>query len=384
VKILLVLTYYHPHISGLTLYAEHLAEGLAARGHEVTVLASQHLDDLPREEVRNGVRVIRVPVAFRVSKGPVMPAFPTTVWRLAGEHDLVNVHLPQFEAGMAAILSRARGRTVVLTYHCDLNLPPGAFNRVVDQVVFGMNYLGGAFANRIVAYTRDYARHSRFLTRFPHKIEVIAPPVVQPSVPADRRDALRHRLGLDRACLVGSATRVATEKGIEYLLEAIPFMERAIPNVHLLHVGENQRVIGEEQYLQRLQPLVERYRERATFLGVMPAEQMGEFFSSIDVLVVSSINSTESFGLVQVEAMLCGTPVVATDLPGVRAPAQMTGMGEVVPIRDSRAIAEAVVRVLHNRERYVRPREEIAAIFDLDRTLEAYEQLFQREIRGHA
>ena len=65
------------------------------------------------------------------------------------------------------------------------------------------------------------------------------------------------------------------------------FMERELPNVHVLHVGENRNVIGEEQYLRRLEPLVEKYRDRATFFGVMPAGRMGEFFSSIDVLVVS-------------------------------------------------------------------------------------------------
>lgn len=383
-KILVVLTYYHPHISGFTLYAEHLAEGLAARGHQVTVLASRHRDDLPRDEVRNGVRVVRVPVAFRVSKGPIMPTFPSTLWRLAGEHDAVNIHLPQFEAGLASVLSRVRGRPVILTYHCDLNLPMGAFNRVVDQVVFAMNYLGGVFANQIAAYTRDYAQHSRFLTKFPSKIVVIPPPVIQPQVPDEQRNSLRRRLGLEHACLVGSATRVATEKGIEYLLDAIPYIEREIPNVHLLHVGENRNVIGEEEYLRKLAPLVERYREQATFLGVMPAEHMGEFFSSIDVLVVSSVNSTESFGLVQVEAMLCGTPVVATNLPGVRATIQMTGMGEVVPIRDSRAIAHAVVRILRNRDRYVRPRAEIADRFDLDRTLDEYERLFQQDVGRRA
>lgn len=381
-KVLIVLTYYHPHISGFTLYAEHLAEGLAARGHEVTVLASQHRADLPLEEVRSGVRVIRVPVAFRVSKGPIMPTFPSTLWALAGRHDVVNIHLPQFEAGIASVLSRMRRRPVILTYHCDLNLPPGLFNRVIDQVVFGMNWVGGLFANRIVAYTRDYADHSRFLTSFPRKIEIIRPPVVLPPVPETERDSLRRLLGLEDRCIVGSATRVATEKGIEYLLNAIPPMERDISNVHVLHAGENQNVIGEEDYLRRLAPLIEQYRDRVTFLGVLPADRMGEFFSSIDVLVVSSVNSTESFGLVQVEAMLCGTPVVATNLPGVRSTIQLTGMGEVVPIRDSAAIAGAVTRILQNRERYVRPRRDIAGMFDLDRTLASYEDLFEREIAG--
>jgi glycosyltransferase involved in cell wall biosynthesis len=382
VKILIVLTYYHPHISGFTLYAQHLAEGLAARGHQVTVLASQHQPELAREEHLNGVRVVRVPVAFRVSKGPIMPLFPVTLWKLAREHDVVNIHLPQFEAGIASPLARLAGRPVTLTYHCDLNMPPGPFNRVIDEVVFAMNYVGGFFANRIVAYTADYAAHSRFLTKFPRKILVIPPPVVIPPVAPEERDSLRRRLGLEGRCIVGSATRVATEKGIEYLLQAIPLIERDVPNIYLLHAGENKNVIGEEEYLRRIEPLVESFKSQATFLGVLPPDKMSEFFSSIDVLVVSSVNSTESFGLVQVEAMLCGTPVVATNLPGVRATVQMTGMGEIVPTRDSPALADAVVRIIRNRETYVRPRDEVAAMFDLTRTLESYEELFREEMAG--
>jgi glycosyltransferase involved in cell wall biosynthesis len=103
---------------------------------------------------------------------------------------------------------------------------------------------------------------------------------------------------------------------------------------------------------------------------------MGDFFGACDVLTVPSINSTETFGLVQVEAMLSGCPVVATNLPGVREPIRMTGMGEVVPIKDARALADGIVKVLQNREKYVRPREQVAEMFAIERTVSAYEKLF--------
>ena len=74
-KILLSVTYYRPHVSGLTIYVERLAEALVKRGHTVTVLTSHYEHDLPREELTDGVRVVRVPVAFRLSKGVIMPSF---------------------------------------------------------------------------------------------------------------------------------------------------------------------------------------------------------------------------------------------------------------------------------------------------------------------
>ena len=67
VKILFILTYYRPHVSGLTIYVERLAQVMAQHGHEVTVLTSRYSDDLPSEETDNGVRVVRVPVSWRIS-----------------------------------------------------------------------------------------------------------------------------------------------------------------------------------------------------------------------------------------------------------------------------------------------------------------------------
>ncbi len=93
------------------------------------------------------------------------------------------------------------------------------------------------------------------------------------------------------------------------------------------------------------------------------------------------LNNTESFGLVQVEAFLCGPPVVATDLPGVRQPVRMTGMGEIVPIADAAGLAEGIVKVLKDRAGYVRPRAEIVDIFSMARTTEAYERLFGDKCR---
>ena len=68
-KILFILTYYRPHVSGLTIYVERLAKALAERGHTVTVLTSHYTQDLPNEEQMDGVRVVRVPVACPLQQG---------------------------------------------------------------------------------------------------------------------------------------------------------------------------------------------------------------------------------------------------------------------------------------------------------------------------
>ena len=107
------------------------------------------------------------------------------------------------------------------------------------------------------------------------------------------------------------------------------------PDARVVFAGPYEDVVGEAAYRERLTPAIAALGDRWRFLGVLDPHAMSSFFGAIDVLVVSSINSTESFGLVQVESMLCGTPVVATNLPGVRQPVLTTGMGAIVEPADA-------------------------------------------------
>ncbi|MET0886004.1 MAG: glycosyltransferase [Mycetocola sp.] len=374
-RVLIVLTYYRPHVSGLTIYADRLARELASRGHQVSVLTSRYDHSLPKEELVDGVRIIRVPVFARVSKGVLMPIM---LWALrqARRHDAVSIHLPQFDGAAVAVAARLMRRPTVLTYHCDLRLPKGLINRTADAVVFAMNYIAGLLAHRIVAYTQDYANHSPLLRRFPRKIRVVPPPVIMPAAGAEEVVAFRQRVGLGAGPIVGSAARFATEKGLEYLIDAVTILQHEHPDIQVLFAGQYVDVVGEADYWAMLQPKIQALGDCWRFLGVLQPDEMPAFYGAVDVLVVSSVNSTESFGLVQVEAMLDGTPVVATALPGVRQPVAMTGMGVVVPPRDARALADGVAEVLASGDRYVRARHEIEALFDISATVNAYEQLF--------
>jgi len=376
-KILVALTYYRPHISGLTIYVERAARALAARGHEVQILTSQYDRRLPLEEVRDGVRIRRVPVWFRVSKGVIMPTIGIWATRLARWADVLWLHLPQFDAAGIALRGRLFRKPVVLTYHCDVTLPPGLINRLANIAVHLMDHLAARLANAIVTYTEDYARHSPYLSRYLHKVRIIPPPVEIPIPQPEAVAAFRARWGLENRVVIGMAARLAAEKGVEYLLEALPHILAVYPNARVLFAGPYQNVLGEEAYARRLAPLFERYRDHWTFVGVLEPEEMAAFFASCDVVVLPSLNATESFGLVQVEAMLCGTPVVASDLPGVRVPTQTTGMGLTVPPRDSVALARAILEVLANRPAFCRPREWVEQHYNTERTATEYEALFR-------
>jgi glycosyltransferase involved in cell wall biosynthesis len=386
-RVLFVLTYYRPHVSGLTIYVERLARALAGRGHAVTVLTSHYQKDLPYEENLEGVRVVRIPVLLRISKGVFMPSLPWCAWREMQAADVVSIHLPQVEAALVTMLARLNGHKPVLTYHCDLEMPPVWYGKLVDRLTFWNNLAAAGLAHTVVAYTEDFACHSPVLRHFFHpgragrsKVKVILPPVVIPEPRADAVAALRAEVGLDGQRVIGFAARFAHEKGADYLINSIPYILAEIPNIRILFAGPYKDVIGETIWYD-LQPLIKAYEPYLKFLGTLSASQMAAFFQTCDVVTVASINSTESFGLVQVEAFMCGTPVVATNLPGVRQPVSMSGMGEIVSVADARALAAGIVKVLKNREKYVRPHEAIMRTFDIVRTVDEYEELFSHNSR---
>ncbi|HEX9091050.1 MAG TPA: glycosyltransferase family 4 protein, partial [Anaerolineales bacterium] len=138
-----------------------------------------------------------------------------------------------------------------------------------------------------------------------------------------------------------------------------------------------QDVMGEEDYANRLHPMVQALGEHWTFLGILPPAELAAFYRLCKLTVLPSTNSTESFGIVQVESMSCGTPVVASDLPGVRQPVRMTGMGCVVPPSNASALAQAIHQVLDDPERYRGDVQAVIQRFSPRRIAQEYETLFQ-------
>ena len=378
-RILVALTYYSPHISGLTVYAQRVVRAMVERGHDVTVLTSHYDHSLPREEMIDGARIVRVPVLFRFSKGVFMPTLPWHAAQLALSHDIVYLHTPQFEAFITAAIAKVARRPIVTSHQCDILLPNRLLRALFWLPIAFTHRISATLSSQIVTLSKDYADNSRYLSHWGHKVLAIYPPI--PDLQPDPRNPLnlREKYNLNGHRLIGFVGRIAEDKGVRYLIDAIPRVLERFPGTRFLFVGEQEKVVGEKTY-ERLRPQIEQMGEHIQFLGVLPNAQLAEFYKECDLLVLPSINSTEAFGMVQVEAMLKGCPVVTTDLPGVRIAVKSTGMGEIVPPKDAEALAAAITRVLANRKRYVKSQEKVKRVFNPANAYDFYEDLFFAEV----
>lgn len=373
-KILICLLYYFPHRTGLTMHVQRVAEALVQRGHEVTVLTARYHPSLPRDTVmHNGVRVIRLWAPIHISRGMIMPAYLWAPYLLMRQHDIVSVHTPIMESLILALSSFLSGRDIVITHHGDLILPSTTMNRLIQGLMFMMYKVMARRAKRLIAYSHDYAQNSYYLQPFLDKTTVIYPPIQTPHPRPERAKELRQQWSKDGGPIIGYSGRFVQEKRPDLAIRALEIINQTYPNARLVFAGEYD--IPYEDTWQKQQALVQQYKDQLLFLGLLTEPQdLADFYAACDVIVLPS--DTECFALVQVEAMLCGTPVVMTDIPGGRVPVTVSGMGKLAEQGNWRAIGEALVEVIANREQYVRPRAYIESCFSFEETVDRYEKIF--------
>ena len=379
-KILISLLYYFPHRTGLTIHVQSVAEELVRRGHEVTVLSARYHRDLPRDEdMHNGVRVIRLWAPIRISRGMLMPAFPWAAYGLMRQHDVVSIHTPMAETALVSVLASVAGVNVVATHHGDLVLPDGGLNSFIRNTMLSMFKFMAKRAGRLIGYSHDYADHSYYLLPFRDKVSIIYPPIHIPEPRPERVKENRAQWQHEDGPVIGYSGRFVKEKRPDLAIRALEIVNQTYPNARLVFAGEYD--IEYEDTWQNQQDLVQHYSEQLIFLGLLEDMQaMADFYAACDVLVLPS--DTECFALVQVEAMMSGTPVVMTDIPGGRVPVTVTHMGKLAEQGSWQSIGQSLVDVLNDPTTYHHPREHIETCFSFEETVNRYERIFQQYARA--
>jgi len=362
--VVVALNYYAPYVSGVTEAARVTAEGLAAGGWRVLVVAGHHDPSTPRRETINGVDVIRTRVVARIGKGIISPSFVGTVAKWGKQARLVHLHAPMLEAGLIAL--RLRHVPVVITYQCDVTLPDGLFNRFQAWALDRSHSIAMRRARAVAVTSDDYADASRLSSVMSGRtVELPAPSLLR----SGGSPAYRDGDGLH----VGFLGRIVEEKGLEYLVEGFRSLG---PDARLVIGGDFSKIAG-GSVVERVRAAIDG-DPRVRLLGFVPDEAVPDFYASLDVFALPSINSLEAFGIVQIEAMMLGVPCLVTDLPGVRVPVQRTGFGRVVPTRDAPAIATALQEMAtadFDRERGARESRELYAA---EHVIAAHAALFEQ------
>jgi glycosyltransferase involved in cell wall biosynthesis len=370
-KLLISISYYYPNISGLTIYAKRVAEEMVKKGLEVNILTSHYKKDLPLQEKINGVLIKRVWTPLVFGRGPIMPTFLYDSYKAVKNSDVINCHLPQFESLFLAVWAKIFKKRIIVTYHCDLASWPGLINKIQISIVYLSHLFTCFLADRVVSSSKDYADNSKFLSLFKNKLVFVFPPII-----LERSSGEFKNRWSDIQYKIGFVGRIAKEKGIDNLLKSIPEIKKRIGNNFRIFIVGPEEVVGGGAK-NELYSLIEEYKKHLVILGVLKEGELEDFYKMIDVLVLPSTQSLEAFGMVQVEAMLSGCPVIASDLPGVRIPIKLTGMGKIFETNDSNLLGQIIAKILKNKKKYIKPKSEIEKFFSYQKTISSYINLFK-------
>lgn len=371
-KILFLLTYYTPHWTGLTQYARRLAEGLAKNNYEVTVLTTKYIPHLQNIEIIRGVKVLRKPILFRLSRGVISLVLIFSMWIEIYKHDAIFIYLPFSEVFIAALIAKLLNKKIYLVHNGDLVLPKGFLNRIIENFYYISTSAAIKLSRTIIIQTEDYAKNSQLLSQFKNKWKEILP--LYENLQEDQSIAKKLKLKINpHKKIVGFAGRFVEEKGFDILLKAAPLVLKYIPDVQFVFAGEAN--IGYEDFFSKNKTLIQKNKKNIVLLGRLREHEITSFYKLCDVFVISS--RTDCFPSAEVEALLCSTPVVVTDIPGARWPVQQTRMGVVVNKENDFALAQGIIDVLQNKNSYKNKISKVHTLFNYQKTLDKYIQLIK-------
>lgn len=364
-RILQVGKFPKEHCGGVENAVFSLSEALA-RDHDVEVVTSS-LDAGAGESRSGRLLCRRLPTWFKFFSTPFTPALVGTL-RRAPAFDVVQVSFQNPMAVLAYLLARPQGRLVVW-YHHDI-VRQRFLGRLLSPVIDIML----TRASRIVATSSAYALSSPVLSRFPEKTEVIPlgvdlAPFQAPEALAQARE-IRARHGRPLVLFIG---RLVYYKGLPYLIEAMRDLD-----ADLLIIGQ-----GPWETRLRAQAQSLGSAARIEFLRVARGQSLAPYLHACDLLALPSTERTEAYGLVQLEAMACGKPVVATELgTGTSFVCQHGVTGLVVPPRDPAALRQAIGSLLADPARAQRMgregRKRVEEHFTIRQMADAFVKLYER------
>ncbi|MFQ5857728.1 MAG: glycosyltransferase family 4 protein [Anaerolineae bacterium] len=338
-KIAQVSPYDYPYAGGVQEHISHLSEHFQALGHQVQILAASSTDKGALQDNVITVSDTIVPIPFSGSIVRISIS-PRVYWRIKrileeGQFHIIHLHEPIVPLLPLVVLRHAKAVTVG-TFHAYRD-SHAAYEWGKPAIQPFIDRLDG----KIVV---SEAARSTVARYFPGEYVVI-PNGVEVERFADHRIARIEAFddGRPNILFVG---RLDKRKGFKHLLEAFRFIKAAVPDARLLVVGRY-----DEEDLEPFVWYVQRHElENVHFVGYVPSDELPRYYQTADVCCVPS-TGFESFGIVLLEAMASGTPVVASSIPGYREVLTDGKEGLLVEPGDVDQLASATIALLNDPHR---------------------------------
>ncbi|MDT8782056.1 MAG: glycosyltransferase family 4 protein [Candidatus Bathyarchaeota archaeon] len=347
---------YAPLIGGYENQIRLLAENLS-KYFPVKVVTFNLTNTKPTESINN-VEVYRVKPQLVFFRVPLSINYLKTIGSM--DYDLLHAHgFVPVVSDLSIAYAKSKKKATVYTHHFDGNVQDAkTWNTLADLYNKTVAKTSFRYADAIVATTKSYAQTSPALKPQLDRVKII-PCFVDCEAfkpqPKTKTEQLRRKLGLGNRKTVLFVGRIVPYKGLEYLIKAVDYAKTALgEELNLLVLGgeEGKNITDKSIYQKQIQLLSRECSasQHIQFLGKVSGEALSTYYSLADVAALPSTMRGEAFGSVLLEALSCGTPVVASNLPGVGDVLKNNkDVGNYVPPKDHVLLAKALVRVANRK-----------------------------------
>ena len=365
---------FWPVLGGVEKVMYDLTAGLSARGVHCDMLCASAGVPPGKVKVNANASVTICPTIAKFSGTMLSPSMIGEVRRRRDKYDLIHVHHPDPMAALALFLSGYKGK-VVLHWHSDIQKSPllMAMYKPLQSWLIRR-------ADKIIGTTPAYLSASPYLRKVQDKTECI--PIGIAPVQPDAQGAAEIRKTYEGKKIVFTMGRLVPYKGYGYLIESAKYLDDS----WMILIGGSGPMKDELQSAIDAGGLASKVR----LLGRVPDDKVSAYYTACDIFCLSSIMKTEAFGIVQIEAMSLGRPVVATKIPGSGVSwVNEDGVSGVnVEPRDPEALANAFCEITSSQEKYRKYSDGALARFNslftsdvmITRQLTCYKKILEAEI----
>ena len=341
-KILMICPYFYPNSGGMENYAYNIAKGLVKKEHSITVLCATK-EGQDKTETLDGIKIIRQKPDFIISNTPIKLNLYFTISKLLKNEkfDLVNAHTPvPFYADMANYASKKCRVPFVLTVHGLLKTKGllGLLSLFYQTIFEKKRY---NTSKKIIAaseYIAEYLKNKDIS----NKMLFTIPPSVNSSIFLRNPNILRE---MQNILFVGQLNKAHKFKGLNDLIEAIYILKNEGVNVKLNVVGNGNQIDNYRTIVHTMQ-----IKDIVTFHEDVDYNCISKYYNKASILVMPTYLNIESFGMVLIEAMACGTPVIGTKIGGIPFVIKNGKTGLLVEPKNPKSLAEAIKRLLEDKE----------------------------------
>jgi len=350
-NVLIISPYFYPKKGGLENYSYNIAKILLEKGHDITVLCSDHEKE-SKKEIVDRIRIIRLKPDFILSNTPIRFNLFFTMSKLVRENnfDLINAHTPvPFYADVAAIVSKRYSIPFVLTYHNDNIKTTFAINIIANVYNYSFNLATLKLSKFIITPSPYCYNESKFLKKFKNKLRWIPPGVDINKYDIGNSFKIHDDHGIPRSSkivlFVGQMSKAHAHKGIDDLIKSFKRILDDTKEAYLFLVGKGDMILEYKKMCQSYGIL-----DNVIFTGFVDETELIEYYKSSDVVVLPSTTVQEGFGMVLIEGNACGKPVIGTKIGGIQYVIKDGETGLLVPPKNPEALADAIIKLLSNED----------------------------------